>query len=328
MKIHLIAFFTFFTLCQLLTAQLSFDGSPLTIDFTGFNGSGFAPNPEAGQLDSDHWAITGFSDGDLVFGGTMIADDYARGYSNTNGAGPSGGGVYSFLNNDALYVRLTAEDFTPGTITLRIQNNSPNTIDYFKIEYDILFRNSGDRSNSFDFEWFVNSMAETLEPAVAFLTPEAMDPGTPMVQYEPKSVVINAQISTGSTLHLRWKADDFSGSGGRDFLGIDNIMLTPIVADFDGTLYTNLQEALNAASTAGGGTVSLLLDHDASGLTIPAGVTLQIGDGLTYSNTTSVTNHGTVLLNGTGQFLNTTTGTYSGSGTYVGDFVNAGTVSP
>jgi hypothetical protein len=59
-------------------------GSPVTIDFTGFMGSGFAPDPAADQLDSDTWAVTGLSDGDLDFGGTAVTGDFARG-STTGG---------------------------------------------------------------------------------------------------------------------------------------------------------------------------------------------------------------------------------------------------
>ena len=54
-------------------------GTTQTIDFTGFDGSGFAPAPAAGQLDSDDWRVTGFSAGSGTFGGTHTTNDFARG---------------------------------------------------------------------------------------------------------------------------------------------------------------------------------------------------------------------------------------------------------
>ena len=70
-----------FTLTSHALASLSIDNlsSPVVIDFTGFNGSGFSPNPSSGQLDSDFWAVDGLFDGTLDFGGTRIENDFARG---------------------------------------------------------------------------------------------------------------------------------------------------------------------------------------------------------------------------------------------------------
>lgn len=46
-------------------AVLSGTGVFTTIDFAGFDASGFVPTPAAGQFDSDTWRVTGLSDGDL-----------------------------------------------------------------------------------------------------------------------------------------------------------------------------------------------------------------------------------------------------------------------
>src|SRR5690554_3217640 len=87
-----------------IQAQLSIatENTNYTIDFdatvTGvnngtFNGSGFAPTPTVGQIDSDGMIVTGMKDGDVAFGGTNDSGDHARGIS---AGGVSTGGVYAF----------------------------------------------------------------------------------------------------------------------------------------------------------------------------------------------------------------------------------------
>jgi hypothetical protein len=117
-------------------ADLSFAAgcaTPVTIDFTGFTGGGFRPTPSGTQLCSNHWAITGMSDGVLAFGGTQTAGDFARG-----SAAPgtrSTGGMYG---PNALWIQPGGDDFTPGTITLRVLNNTGSTLSSVQLAYDIL----------------------------------------------------------------------------------------------------------------------------------------------------------------------------------------------
>jgi hypothetical protein len=122
-----------------LFAQLTINATSTdyTVDFDAtfgdvnngqFDGSGFNPSPSSGQLDSDAWATTGMSDGDSDFGDTETSGDFARGNSS---GGVGTGGFYSFTvgtGNNAFGVQPTSSDFTPGTITLKIHNNTGSTI--------------------------------------------------------------------------------------------------------------------------------------------------------------------------------------------------------
>ena len=63
------------------------------IDFTGFVGNGFAPVPSTGQLDSEIWQVTSFSDSDGSFGSTYDSGDFVRG---SNDGLVATGGVYAF----------------------------------------------------------------------------------------------------------------------------------------------------------------------------------------------------------------------------------------
>ena len=96
-------------------AQVSIAGSgvPVSEDFTGFDGTGFDPAPAAGQLNSNNWEVLGFSDGDLLFGGSAATGDLARGITTGN---ITSGGLYAFDNsgNTAVYIQPTSSGFQSG----------------------------------------------------------------------------------------------------------------------------------------------------------------------------------------------------------------------
>ena len=120
-------YFVFGALLLAMTsnAQLSIPTTdvPVFIDFTGFSGAGFQPGGGGGTLNSDDWSATGFSEGDLDFGATMITGDFARG---TTMGLVNTGGVYGvdIAGNQGLMVQPVADDFTPGSFILKIQNNT------------------------------------------------------------------------------------------------------------------------------------------------------------------------------------------------------------
>ena len=63
-----------------------------TENFNTFTGSGFAPIPSLGQLDSDLWIISGLSDGSMTYGDTRTSSgDFARGQTSNP---VTTGGVY------------------------------------------------------------------------------------------------------------------------------------------------------------------------------------------------------------------------------------------
>jgi hypothetical protein len=97
----LLAFFLFFPAFAFAQLSLTTSGATVTIDFDNtvsgvnngtFAGSGFQPSPSAGQLNSNAWAMTGWSNGTLNFGGTQNSGDFARG---TTTAAVTTGGVYA-----------------------------------------------------------------------------------------------------------------------------------------------------------------------------------------------------------------------------------------
>ncbi|MBZ0112097.1 MAG: hypothetical protein K8J08_06545, partial [Thermoanaerobaculia bacterium] len=127
--------------------------TPVTLNFNSFTATGFTPTPAAGQLDSDTWAVAGMSDGDLAFGGTNVAGDFARG-TNVDG-GVTTGGIYAFelgaaSGNFTLGVQPGGSDMTPGTITLRVDNNTGDQVDELEVTYDVYTNNDQARANVFN----------------------------------------------------------------------------------------------------------------------------------------------------------------------------------
>jgi len=211
------------TFCQ------SFSGSPLTIDFTGFAGGGFTSSPSTTQLNSKVWNFGGFSDF-YKPGQSNTGNDFARG-ATTPGV-PVTGGIYGCTystGNQALWLQPSTNDFSApngGSINLQLCNNSGSSITSLNISYDILVYNDRDRSSSFNFFYSTNGSTYTQILALDYTSPTTASV-TPTVVTVPRSSTINSlNILNGEMFYLRWFGNDVSGSGERDELGIDNIIIS------------------------------------------------------------------------------------------------------
>jgi hypothetical protein len=159
---------------------LSDVGVAVTEDFNSFGGTGFSPTPTAGQLDSNTWRATGFSEGGTTFGGTFTTGDFARGVST---GGVTTGGTYAFevgTNDYALGVQQTADDFTPGRLTLRVLNDTGQAITGFNLQADAYFFNDQNRSSTWSIAFSTTDAGDgsytvlpppLLSPAAADATP-------------------------------------------------------------------------------------------------------------------------------------------------------------
>lgn len=196
---------------------------PFSENFTSFDGTGFAPDPTTGQLDSDIWRVLGFSDGNLPFGSLGNVGDFARGTS-TGGEGT--GGVYAFEveeGNFTLGVQPGGSDFTPGDITLQLTNNTGSPITDLNVSYTIWYLNDQPRGNNFNFSYSTDGSIYTPVPALDFTSPEVADLA-PSWQSEPRSTTITGlNIPVGANFFLEWTGDDVSGSGSRDEFGLDDV---------------------------------------------------------------------------------------------------------
>lgn len=217
-----------------ITAQLSltstgvdfvinFDHTTLNVNEGIFAGDGFHPEPITGQLDSDAWALEGLSVGDLSFGGIGINVDFARGSSI---GGETIGGIYSFevaLNNMALGFQATGSDFTPGNITLKINNSSGFTLERLKFGYTLWELNDQDRANDIELAYSTDNVNYSNITGSIFTSAAPKDP-LPIWQSTIFEFDIeNLSVLPNEFIFIRWSTNDATGGGSRDELAIDDI---------------------------------------------------------------------------------------------------------
>ncbi len=212
-----------------VSASLSIDApaTTYTIDFSDFTGSGFAPEPTAGQLDSDTFRISGLSGGSMPFGGTAVGGAYARG---TSSGGTNPGGIYAFMvepGTVALGVQPMNNAFIPGEIVLRLLNNTDGTITDIAVDYDLWVNNDQDRSSSFNLAHSSDDSSYTT--LLAFNSTTAKDTNG-WTQFSNSSSISSLSLSNSDFYYLRWASDDAGGSGPkRDELGLTNIQVSVTV---------------------------------------------------------------------------------------------------
>ncbi len=204
-------------------------GTPVLAEVESYRGLGFHPDPVQGQLDSDHWRVTGLSDGNGVFGGTHVTGDFARG---TSDGGVTTGGVYAFetepevANHAALGFQPIGSDLTPGALTLRLVNATGARIDRVDVRFNSLSLNNGGRSSVIQFAHSLDDATYSVQDGLEFQTPLDSD-GTPDWVLEPQ-LWSGDQLgwAAGGELYLRWAFDDFAGTGSRDEWAVNEILIT------------------------------------------------------------------------------------------------------
>ena len=206
---------------------VGFSGDFAWIDFGTFAGAGFSPAPTCGQLSSEGWITSGWSDGAIAFGSTATTGDFARGVNpGTTGTG----GVYAFpvaTNDNALGVRPIGSDFTPGDFTLRILNEGITTITSVDVSYRVWIRNDQPRGNTFAFATSTDGSSFTTVAGALVTSPDAADATPVWVATDRSTTVSGLEIPPGGLFYLRWTGDDATGSGSRDAFALDEIVARP-----------------------------------------------------------------------------------------------------
>jgi len=224
---NLFVFCTTILISSLSFGQLEINtiGVSTQLDFNDYLGTGIVPTPSAGQLNSNTWEIIGFSDGDNLFGASGSSGDYTRG---TSAGGVSTGGLYSFDNGTgaSMGIQPGGSDFTPGSITLRIENSTGQVINDLELAYEIWAFNDQARASFLNLEHSSDNITYTAEGAQDFTTPEVADASPVWVSESRTITLTGVDIAIGDFYYVRWSSDDVSGSGSRDELALDNVSIT------------------------------------------------------------------------------------------------------
>ncbi|HMQ76635.1 MAG TPA: PKD domain-containing protein [Flavobacteriales bacterium] len=280
-----------------VVAQLSVTttGSPFVIDFdntvSGVNngqidGTGFVVAPAAGDLDADAWATNGMSDGSKAFGAANTAGDHARGIS---AGGVTTGGFYAFTvsgGNRALGVQPAGSDWTPGFLTLRVDNNTGATVSSVDVSYLVYYFNDQGWANSWNFEWSLNNLTWTPVGALDLTTPAAA--GAAVWTSNSRSTPISSlSLANGASIYLRWNSDDVSGSGSRDEIAVDDISVTMNAGSTTTVQFTGTAASVSETGVSTTLTVSIT-NPDATNATtvdvvLTAGTASRIGNYTTQS---------------------------------------------
>ncbi len=207
------------------TYLIDFDNTFPGVSSGSYAGQGFAINPSMGQLDAEAWATTGMSDGAKDFGVSNTSGDHARGSDN---GGVGGGGFYGFDvggGNMSLGVQATSSDWTPGTITLKIYNNTTSTIRDMDIDYVVYVRNDQNYSSAFDLSTSHDNTNYSDVTSGEYTSPEGSG-NTNWVANNLTAVLSGLEITPCSSFYIRWTGTDVSGGGSRDELALDDISIT------------------------------------------------------------------------------------------------------
>lgn len=232
--------------------KIDFDNTVDGVNLDTFQGSGISKIAEPGQLDSDSWAFTGFSGGPINFGGESLEDSS---YEN----GPSEGaeddtGIYAFnvgtdIPNYTLGIQPggsgTSADFNPGTITLRIQNQTGASATSFNIGYKVYVYNDQASSSKIAFSYLPTASADG---AGAYTTLSTLDVTSPAAAdlaprwkayYRVATIETATAIPNNAYFYIKWSGSLVSGTGAQDEFGIDDIEVianpvAPNTVSFDG----------------------------------------------------------------------------------------------
>uniref|UniRef100_UPI004049C656 beta strand repeat-containing protein n=3 Tax=Flavobacterium sp. TaxID=239 RepID=UPI004049C656 len=205
-----------------------YEGSSFTLfseNFNNFDGTGFTSSPSSGQLDSDVWKVTGMSDGNIDFGDSSTSGDYARGNSTGN---ITSGGIHSFtvsIDNNSLGIQPGGSDWTPGTIVLKLDNTTGQTLTSLNVSYKIYVNNDQGRSSSFNFSHSPDDIDFTDELSLDYTSPAGSDTNG-WFSIDRSINLTGLSIPDNGSYYLRWSGDDVAGSGSRDEIALDDLVVT------------------------------------------------------------------------------------------------------
>ena len=175
---------------------ITFDNSIGGVSNGGFNGSGFDPIPESGELNSNAFRISGFSDGPLNFGDNFSADgtsstQFSSGSQSGAVAAP---GVYAYTGSEysaatpstitspdpspgavtaagvSLLIQPSSTEFGSGELVVRAENATGGNISSLDVSLDFCARNNSDAASSYEVSYSTTDAPGSYTPLITINT--------------------------------------------------------------------------------------------------------------------------------------------------------------
>lgn len=259
---------------------ITFDGNMAGVNNGAFQGTGFSPSPVAGQLSSNAWATTGMSEGNSDFGETKTSGVFAKGISV---GGVVDGGFYAFdvdeknnTTNYALGFQPTQNDFTPGSITLKIENTTGQYIEAINLAFKIWNFNDFDYSTKLSFAYSYDNITFVDVSVLNYSSPAVFvaDPFQGGAKWESSligTVINDLAVPNNGFIYLRWTTDDLNAltTESRDEIALDDINVAvstvanpaPLIENVVYTPYPTTSDAITVTANVSdvNGTVSSVI---------------------------------------------------------------------
>ena len=208
--------------------KIDFDNTVDGVNLDTFQGAGIAKIAEAGQLDSDSWAFTGFANGNIGFGGESAEDSsYENGISEGDEIDT---GMYAFNvgtsldENYTLGIQPGGIDFNPGTITLKIQNQTGATMTSASIGYKVYIYNDQAAPSRIRFSYGSSATGTYTDQVIAdVVSPATADLAPGWKAYYRVVTIPTGNIVNNAYYYIRWSGLLVSGTGAQDEFAIDDI---------------------------------------------------------------------------------------------------------
>lgn len=205
--------------------NINFDTTVDGVNNSQFDGGGVSAVAGVGELSSNSWAFTGFSGGNIAFGGGSPEDSsYENGES---AGGEADGGLYAFEvspNNFALGIQPASGEFAPGTLTFRFQNQTGAAITSLSVGYKVYIFNDEAGSSSFNFSYSADNSNYTAVTTLNEITTAAVDAVPGWKAYYKVVTITGLNLASNSYYYLRWSGATVSGSA-FDEIALDDISI-------------------------------------------------------------------------------------------------------
>ena len=238
--------------------KINFDNTLAESNTGSFNGANINTSGSSGSLNSNAWAINDIaSTGAATFGTT-----YPLGTGLQNPGFSTASNFFGMnigLGNVALGIQPTGAYFSPGNVTLRIQNRTGSVLTKLNLSYILYVVNDQARSNSFNFAYSTDNSLYNNQATLDYTSTVAIQNTDLRAQYRSTEIT-GLSIPDQGFIYLRWYGDDVAGTGSRDEFALDDIDIIANSTSVIPTISGSPENVVINTNTNAGGDITIASD--------------------------------------------------------------------